>query len=68
MRLKNVVSMGSAGLIIYISENEKNDSIIIQKINELKKIYKNLAVFVSGDKEMKEVLGCFISSKRGEVL
>lgn len=68
MRLKEVMFKDEASLIIYVTKEEKNNAAIIHKINELKKTYKNLSIFISGDKEMKGVLECLINDKRRGVL
>lgn len=45
---------------IYISKQEKEDSKIIEKINQLKKQYLNISIFINGEsdtvKTIKEIL------------
>ena len=47
-------------LQIYINKSEQEDLKIIKKINELKKHYSNLTIFISGENEtiktIKEML------------
>ena len=47
-------------LQIYIKKSEQEDLKIIQKINELKKHYSNITIFISGENEtiktIKEML------------
>jgi len=45
---------------IYINKLEQNDSKIIEEINELKKQYSNISIFINGEKDtvkiVKEIL------------
>lgn len=45
---------------IYISKQEKENSKIIEKINQVKKQYSNISIFINGEndtvKKIKEIL------------
>ena len=49
-------------LQIYINKSEQEDLKIIQEINELKKHYSNITMFISGEnktiKTIKEMMNC----------
>lgn len=56
MRVKEIDVCGKPGLNIYISRIEKEDPSAQTKIEELKKLYKKIAVFISGTESMEDNL------------
>lgn len=64
MRIKNVEFDNEDSLIIYINNEEKNNKDIINKIEEYKKTYKNVSVFISGNIDMKNTLKRIIYDKK----
>ena len=56
MRYHEIDVSGKIGLLIYVSELEDKDILVQSKIDDLKKIYKKCAIFVSGDEPMETTL------------
>ena len=56
MRVKKIDVCGKPGVNIYISRAENEDPIAQGKIEELKKVYKKMAVFISGIEPMEDNL------------
>jgi len=53
MRTEKIIVYDVPGIMIYISEQEDTDITIQTKIASLKKIYKKVAVFVSGNEPIE---------------
>lgn len=62
MRTKSVVYNGKDCLMVYITKQERQDEQIMKKINEYKDKY-DIAIFVSGDRDIKEVIADIIKEK-----
>ena len=56
MRIKEVVIKNDKSLIVYLTEMESKDVDIINRINEFKRLYKNISIFVSGNTPIEKVL------------
>ena len=56
MRYHEIDVSGKTGILIYVSELEDKDILIQSKIDDLKKIYKKCAIFVSGSIPMETTL------------
>jgi len=54
MRVIELDVCGKTGIMIYISRTERKDNIIKAKIEGLKKLYKDVAVMISGTEPMEE--------------
>jgi hypothetical protein len=52
VRCREIENEFGKGFIVYLSQEEKEDEEIKRRIEALKKRNKNVAVFVSGKKEM----------------
>ncbi|HEY5560734.1 MAG TPA: hypothetical protein VIK72_03095 [Clostridiaceae bacterium] len=60
MRVKKVNYMSKEALMIYITMQEKMDEGINNQIKELKKSYKDVAVFIGGSSSMEKALSGII--------
>lgn len=56
MKVKEVTYQGEKCIMIYITEEEKNLSDINDKINSYKSLFSNVAVFISGSRNMEDTL------------
>jgi len=52
------------GLIIYISAKERINKNIKQQIEDLKKKYEKITIFIGGDNSIESVLNIMIQAKR----
>jgi hypothetical protein len=63
MRVKELKYNNRNSLIIYMTEVEKNDQILKKKIDEYKRIYKDVSVFISGNNKIEDVLIKMVQEK-----
>ena len=63
MRIKGLKYNNRDSLIIYMTEEEKNDEISMKKINEYKKTYSDISIFVSGSNKIEDVLLKMVEEK-----
>lgn len=56
MRIRETTFKAESNLIIYITEEESNNNEIISRIDEYKKKYKSISIFISGKADIKGVL------------
>ena len=54
MRVIELDVCGKTGIMIYISRSEREENTIKAKIEDLKKLYKDVAVLISGTEPMEE--------------
>lgn len=63
MRTREATFKSQTGLIIYITSEEKNSPEVIREIEEYKKYYRNISVFISGSKDLKNTLKQIVADK-----
>ncbi|MBC2579352.1 hypothetical protein [Clostridium sp. DJ247] len=63
MRIKELKYNNRDSLIIYITEEEKNDAILRKKINDYKKLYRDVSIFISGNNKIEDVLLKMVQEK-----
>ena len=56
MKYYETTISGKLGILIYVSAEEDKDILIQARIDELKKLYKKVAIFVSGSEPMEVTL------------
>jgi hypothetical protein len=56
MRIKNVKYKDEESIMIYINQEENNNNEIQDKIKSYKAQYKNVAVFLSGNNRIEDML------------
>ena len=64
MRFRKVDYKNTEGLIIYITKEESMDESIKKRICDFQKEYKEVAVFVSGSKNIEEIIKNMIQERR----
>lgn len=63
MRVKELKYNNKNSLIIYMTEEEKNDEILKKKINDYRKLYSNISIFISGNNKIEDVLIKMVQEK-----
>ncbi|HEY9059455.1 MAG TPA: hypothetical protein VIO64_02970 [Pseudobacteroides sp.] len=63
MRIKETTFNAEPNLIIYVTEEESNNNEIISRIDEYKKKYKCISIFISGKADIKGILKKMIIEK-----
>ncbi|URZ01020.1 hypothetical protein [Clostridium felsineum] len=63
MKVKQVAYKGEKALIIYVTKDESKDNIIKTKIIKYKEMYSSIAVFISGGKNMEDVIEAIVQEK-----
>lgn len=63
MRIKELKYNNRDSLIIYMTEEDKNDESIKKKISDYKECYNNISIFVSGNNKIEDVLIKMIEEK-----
>ena len=63
MRIKELKYNNRNSLIIYMTEEEKIDEISMKKINDYKKTYSDISIFVSGSNKIEDVLLKMVEEK-----
>jgi hypothetical protein len=56
MRVKEIKYRNETSLMIYLTEDERNNPEVIEQINAYKKQYKSVSLFVSGKNDIKSVI------------
>ena len=64
MRVNKVNYNSKLAILIYITLQEQSDVNIIEQIKDLKKIYNDVAVFVSGTNSLEKALVTIIQERR----
>lgn len=63
MRVKKVWRQDTEGLMIFISSLEKDNEDIKRQIDDYKKLYKEVSIFISGSNSIERVLETIIQEK-----
>lgn len=64
MRFREVSYKDQISLIVYLTEEERNSADIAEKVNRLKGLYKNIAIFISGDVSAENILKTILNGSR----
>ena len=64
MRVREVDYKDVKSIMIYITKEEKTDKGVQMRIVSLRKKYKNVALFVSGGHDLKDVLTRMVRDRR----
>lgn len=64
MRIKELKYNNRDSLIIYMTEEERNDEILKIKVNEYKKSYRDISIFISGNNKIEDVLIKMLQEKK----
>lgn len=64
MRIKELKYNNRDSLIVYMTPDEKNNEAIKKKINEYKKSYDYISIFIGGNKRIEDVLKNIIEEKQ----
>lgn len=64
MRIKELKYNNRDSLIVYMTPDEKNNEATKKKINEYKKSYDYISIFIGGNKRIEDVLKNIIEEKQ----
>lgn len=63
MKVKKIVYREQEGLMVFISLEEKNNEEIRKQIEDYKKSYKDVSIFISGNNNIEKALEAIIQEK-----
>lgn len=64
MRIKELKYNNRDSLIVYMTPDEKNNEVIKKKINDYRKSYDYISIFIGGNKRIEDVLKNIIEEKQ----